>query len=46
MLTIFKCKYNVNKKVSIPKIFSETYPNFKYSVVTPENFWQILTQDK
>jgi hypothetical protein len=36
----FEYKWNVQKKVKAPKLFSDLYPNSTFSVLSPENFWE------
>lgn len=43
-LTLFECKYKAFKKVKIPNIFLETYPNCEFNVVAKENFWEYLNK--
>ncbi|RPH28476.1 MAG: ATP-binding protein [Bacteroidales bacterium] len=44
-LTLFECKYKATKKVKIPNIFIETYPNCEFNVVAKENFWEYLNKE-
>lgn len=38
----FEFKWNSKSKNKQPKIFTETYPNTTYQVVTPDNFWEFV----
>jgi predicted AAA+ superfamily ATPase len=38
----FEMKWNTRKKVKIPKLFLETYPNSSFFCVSPENFYDFL----
>lgn len=42
ILRTFEFKWNSKSKNKQPKIFTETYPNTTYQVVTPDNFWEFV----
>ena len=41
-ITAYECKWGVKKKIKIPKLFMETYPNTPFSVITPESYLNIF----
>ena len=42
MLHAFEFKYATNKKVTIPKAFSSSYPEHSFTLITPDNFHQLF----
>jgi len=42
VLTGFECKWNPNKRVSVPKLFTETYPESSVQKIDPTNYWKHL----
>ncbi|SDC75303.1 hypothetical protein SAMN04488104_100557 [Algoriphagus faecimaris] len=41
MLFCFEFKYNPKSKSKFPKIFSQTYPNSSFKVISPDNFYEL-----
>jgi len=41
-LELFECKYNTQKKVTIPKDFENNYKKFSFNVINPDNFWKYI----
>ncbi|MCH6199796.1 ATP-binding protein [Aquiflexum sp. LQ15W] len=41
----FEFKFNSSSKHKIPKIFLETYPDTKFSIITPENFYTLFMEE-
>ena len=37
-LNAYEFKWNANKKVKVPKAFSDAYINAKFNLVNPDNF--------
>ncbi len=44
-LYAFEFKWNVKKKVKIPKAFKNHYPNNEFTVITPENLISFITNN-
>ncbi|MDD7455724.1 MAG: ATP-binding protein [Bacteroidales bacterium] len=42
LLSTYEFKWKPSKKASIPKDFSESYPNSSFTVITPDNLWPFL----
>jgi predicted AAA+ superfamily ATPase len=42
ILNCFEFKYSPIAKAKFPKIFKETYPEAKFKVITPENFYELF----
>jgi predicted AAA+ superfamily ATPase len=43
-LYAFEFKWNIKKTTKIPSCFSKTYPDAQFQCITPENYWEFLTQ--
>lgn len=43
-LYAYEFKYNTNKKVNMPKSFSETYPDATFQIITPDNIEDFVLQ--
>ncbi len=44
-LYAFECKLNPAAKAAMPKEFAATYPDSKFQLVTPDNYWRFLLND-
>lgn len=42
VLTTFEFKWNTKSKASLPKSFTEAYPNSIFKVITPDDFWEFV----
>jgi predicted AAA+ superfamily ATPase len=42
MLHTFEFKYSSDKKATIPSAFSKSYPEYSFTVITPDNFHQLF----
>ncbi len=42
LLHAFEFKYAATKKVNVPKVFSGSYPEHSFNLITPENFHQFV----
>jgi predicted AAA+ superfamily ATPase len=42
VLSTFEFKWSTMKKARIPAVFSTTYPNSTYEVISPDNFWEFV----
>jgi predicted AAA+ superfamily ATPase len=42
MLHTFEFKYSSDKKATIPSAFSNSYPEYSFTVITPDNFHQLF----
>jgi predicted AAA+ superfamily ATPase len=42
LLRAYECKLNIKKTIRLPLAFSRMYPNYKFSIVNPNNFSDIL----
>jgi len=43
-LFAYEFKWNTRKKVKIPKSFTTAYPNAVTKIITPENYYEFITQ--
>jgi predicted AAA+ superfamily ATPase len=41
-LFAFECKLNPLAKAALPKEFANSYPDYEFNVITPENYWKYL----
>lgn len=42
ILKTFEFKWNTKAKSKQPKVFTESYPNSVYEIITPESFWSFV----
>ena len=42
MLDAFECKFGQKVNAAMPKEFGTTYPNSKFQLVNPDNYWKFL----
>jgi predicted AAA+ superfamily ATPase len=43
-LFAYEFKWNTHKRVKIPKSFLKAYPNAEAKIITPENYYEFITQ--
>ncbi|MBN2682154.1 MAG: ATP-binding protein [Bacteroidales bacterium] len=41
---LFECKYSYKKTINVPKDFQNNYSNFKFNIISRENYWKYLME--